>query len=203
MNEEHDEEENSGSAVGGMVRSITRNFRSMLKKSRKLPRVPPKVVASSADKLGDLVEISDHIRTAHEQAKRDLSSKSQQTSTQSKGFLSGRYKYFTSLFTNTMPPFMKSTIMGTAVFSVYEEFIYHSADLGLFNINVNTNNIDCNNTDVRHNISTKACDHSDNYKQALFVASCGGGLAGSVQYIAVFFHSLLFYCSICYYSIPQ
>lgn len=116
--------------VGGAVRNISRNIRILTRTvSRstigRLPHVPPKTIAKSAGNLGDVLDISDKIKSAH--AERTKNNNSQETVKMSRfqnliGKLS-TLKVLPGLLFHAFPGILKSSVLGTVVFSIYESCV--------------------------------------------------------------------------------
>jgi hypothetical protein len=110
--EEMDSPEIENSFLGGVIRNILRSvgYVTRIESIGRLPvRIPTKIVAKSADKIGQLTDMIDNLQTAYNDIKeRKMGSK------------------FRSLFHTSLRAYhgvVKSGVLGGVLFSLYEEII--------------------------------------------------------------------------------
>lgn len=86
--------------VGGFIRSLSKSVPRLIRTLRS-KRVPPKSVASTADRFSTLMEVHSHFEGA----------KSEPTGE--------KWRWRAVTFLKALPPFLKSSILGTLVFEAY------------------------------------------------------------------------------------
>ena len=126
-NNSDDGDDGETSAFGGAVRSVFRAAKSVTRTVSsvavgRLPHLPAKTVARSAGKLGDVYDITDSIRTAHEHATINSSDEAKTGSTKSSS-RPNRWAHAAKVARTALPSFIRSAILGTVVFDVYESSV--------------------------------------------------------------------------------
>lgn len=106
--------ENENSYLGGVIRNLLRSisYLTRIESIGRLPlRIPTKIVAKSADKLGQITDVIDKLQEAYEDIKeRKLRSKV-------KSFFHTSIKAYHGM--------VKSGLLGGILFSMYEEIVSH------------------------------------------------------------------------------
>ena len=120
----------NGEDWGGGLRGA---LKTMIRKVTKavgpgsLPR-HPKSISTSAAKLGEFIEVSSHLKSAHQRRQLNKTTeekeRKKETSRSRKGglavFVLGQLKRFVSLSFLAAPSFIKNTLLGTLLFDSFE-----------------------------------------------------------------------------------
>lgn len=112
MEDKKDEISSENSALGGALRSVLRGGQTAIRAVSsasigRLPRVPTQAIAKSAEKLGDALDIVEKIHSAHHQEK-------------ARSHISDRLRHSFRVSLSATPGILKSSVLGTILFSVYE-----------------------------------------------------------------------------------
>lgn len=97
-----------GNDLGGLIRGFVRGLVRKFVATANLGSIPhPNTIAKSSGKLSDIIDFSEHLKSANEENRQK--------------FGESKFKWFYGTVVTAAPSFIKSSITGTVLFSIYDE----------------------------------------------------------------------------------